>query len=355
MIETVIIKNFQCHDLLKSKVDPRIHVIEGTSDSGKSAQIRALEWVRINRPKGKGFVRHGQDTCSVSIITARGSVRRIRTKEANKYVVTPTDKDSETFSVIDEEAMRRVWDILRLSDINVQRQHDPPFLLSDSPGEIAKRLNTYANLAEIDITRDNLSRGVTVRNKRLESKQETISDLTLELKKFDHIKDTGNKLKHARSKEQEAEKAEADSHSLSTRFIEAIPILKSRIPSISSERLQELQEEISDGLKDFQTIQSERDSLWDAVNAVKLLKIKLEELKDPTSILKLLAKAEKANKIRETLDEEVLRLRQIWSAASIAVREVLVLENEEEALKEKWEEIKGESCPICGQSLEGMK
>ena len=58
MIKQINIKNFQSHKSTQLKLDPGVNVIVGSSDSGKTAIIRAYLWVVDNRPLGNAFVSH---------------------------------------------------------------------------------------------------------------------------------------------------------------------------------------------------------------------------------------------------------------------------------------------------------
>ena len=52
MIQSLALKNFQSHKDTLIKFDPGVNVIVGSTDSGKSAIIRALRWLVWNRPIG---------------------------------------------------------------------------------------------------------------------------------------------------------------------------------------------------------------------------------------------------------------------------------------------------------------
>ena len=52
MIKNLLLKNFQSHIDSKIEFDSGFNVICGSSDSGKSALLRALMWVIANRPSG---------------------------------------------------------------------------------------------------------------------------------------------------------------------------------------------------------------------------------------------------------------------------------------------------------------
>jgi len=63
MIKQLTIKNFQSHKKTKLEFSDGVNIIIGQSDSGKTAIIRALNWVVNNKPSGDSFRSHwGGDT-----------------------------------------------------------------------------------------------------------------------------------------------------------------------------------------------------------------------------------------------------------------------------------------------------
>lgn len=154
MIESLKIKNIQSHKDSQLVFSKGVNVIIGASNQGKSAILRALYWVRYNRPLGidtlashwvvneKGAL---VEPMSVVLTNDRGVVERRRTKDDNQYLV-----DGNTLNVVKTDVPSQVEDILKLSDTNVQKQLDSPFLLSQTSGEVAKYFNSIVNLDVID-------------------------------------------------------------------------------------------------------------------------------------------------------------------------------------------------------------
>ena len=86
MIESLSITNFQRHERLDIDFD-KITTIVGTSDIGKSAIIRAMRWVVMNRPIGTTFMRRGAKSTSVTMKVDGTEVSRIRGKDGKVYKV----------------------------------------------------------------------------------------------------------------------------------------------------------------------------------------------------------------------------------------------------------------------------
>jgi exonuclease SbcC len=145
MIDSLEITNFQAHKKTKIDFGPTITTIVGRSDIGKSAIIRALQWVMQNKQKGNSFVRHGAKSCKVCLTGDFGTVVRTRTGRENTYVLN--EKEYKAFgSKVPEDIERSI----NTNDINFQLQYDSPFWLSQTGGEISRQLNSIIDLSEID-------------------------------------------------------------------------------------------------------------------------------------------------------------------------------------------------------------
>jgi DNA repair protein SbcC/Rad50 len=153
MIKSVKIKNFQSHKETSLEFHQGLNGIVGTSDSGKSAILRALHWNRENRPTGEAHISRWAkdekkrliDDCSVTVEPSVGPVTRRRSSDFNGYEV-----DGQTLEAIKTEVPQAVTDAYNFTDVNVQRQLDPPFLLSKSGPEVSRFFNQILKLEKMD-------------------------------------------------------------------------------------------------------------------------------------------------------------------------------------------------------------
>jgi len=153
MIKSIKIKNFKSHQKTSLDLSPGINVITGQSDAGKSAILGSIYWVTQNRPLGTAILRHGKDKAAVSIRTDHGKITKIKSDKVNRYIVTLAESGKKQKHVLDSvgtsvpDTLKKV---INVDDLNFQRQHDPPFLVSFSSSEVARILNEAASLDEID-------------------------------------------------------------------------------------------------------------------------------------------------------------------------------------------------------------
>jgi exonuclease SbcC len=153
MLDVVEISNYQSHETSRFEFCPGINVIVGPSDNGKSAVLRAICWAIENKPDGVGFVSHWNLTDKgvlksptvVSLLFERGIITRRRGKDVNQYEI-----DGRVLDTVGRDVPPDVASALNMTEVNIQRQLDAHFLLSDSAGEVARILNRTIRLDDID-------------------------------------------------------------------------------------------------------------------------------------------------------------------------------------------------------------
>lgn len=127
-----------------------MNVIAGSSDNGKSSIIRAIRWVVMNRPTGFAFHKHGAKADTAVVI--KFSDEECITRDKGEKSSGGYHYKGNVFAALRTDVPPEIQRALNLSDINIQSQHDPYFLLQDSPGEVAKKLNVVAGLGIIGDT-----------------------------------------------------------------------------------------------------------------------------------------------------------------------------------------------------------
>lgn len=140
MIKSIEIKNFQSHSNSFLEFHPGVNIIVGSTDSGKTAILRALRFVVWNRPSGNDFRSHWAEQTSVKIDVG-DVITRLKKDKKNLYYLN--DREYTAFGA---DVPEEIQNSLNIGDINLQKQLDQPFLLTASPGEVAHHFNKVANL-----------------------------------------------------------------------------------------------------------------------------------------------------------------------------------------------------------------
>jgi len=189
MIKSIKINNFQSHKNTKLVLDPGVNVIVGLSDSGKSAIIRALRWVVYNRPGGDAFRSTWGGITAVQLEMEHGAVIRRKSEKDNDYAVSHYgDKaDFTVLKAIGTNVPEDVQRVLNLQDVNLQLQLDKPFLLDNSPGEVAQHFNKIARLDVIDSSIQVVQRWLRELEQGVKRNETALSQAEEELKQYGYL------------------------------------------------------------------------------------------------------------------------------------------------------------------------
>ena len=190
MINSIELVNFQSHENNLLEFDKNINVITGKSDNGKTAILRALYYAVYNRPLSNNYPsswiknEKGDLTgiSSVKITKNNKSVTRYKSKLENGYNIDGTDLEA-----IRTDVPEQVKQFFNMSAINIQRQLDSHFLISETSGNIAKFFNELSNLDSIDIYLSNVEKLKRSTKKDYENCKEEIEKLETNIKKYDWI------------------------------------------------------------------------------------------------------------------------------------------------------------------------
>jgi exonuclease SbcC len=298
MISRLHVQNFQKHRSLELKLDPRITTIVGSSDVGKSALLRALRWILLSQPRGVGFIRRGAKRCIVTLRVDRKTLTRTKGVK-NTYVL-----DGRHFKAIGTEVPKEIADLLNVSPLTFQQQHDAPFWFAESAGAVSKHLNAVVDLSEIDGTLGRLSS--TLRSARGEETllKDRVRQAVIEKRGLRWVVPCDRALRH-------------------------LEVLKRK-----RDGLKERAELLSRTLQDLRRLKEEAGALAHAAGASRALR-KLERLAQES------ARKSEERYMLERLVTEYQRLQN----------ERADLDADYGSTLEELDGLMGEQCPLCGQEV----
>jgi len=209
MLKSLSISNFQSHKNSILNFAPGVNCIVGESDSGKTAILRALNWIITNRPSGDAFRSSwgGVTECRVDL-TDGNWIARTKDKDGNQY-----ELNAEVMKAMGMTVPESIAKVLNLNSVNIQGQMDSPFLLASSAGEVAQTLNEVVGLEDIDKALTAANRMVRAANSDMEREVAQIATLNAQKAAFDgldeldgmltRLEDLNADLTRLRSKEAE--------------------------------------------------------------------------------------------------------------------------------------------------------
>ena len=169
MIESIQVRNFQCHSKFAIELDEHVTTIIGPSDVGKSSIIRALRWACTNIPAGDAFIQDGKTRCGVRLKMDGKVVERTKGTGENNYKL-----NGKAYKSFGSNAPEPIVNFLNLSPVTWQGQHDSPFWLAETAGQVGRELNAVVNLESMDAALSAVNQMVAKGKARQDAAQERL-------------------------------------------------------------------------------------------------------------------------------------------------------------------------------------
>lgn len=346
MINSLFIKNFQSHKESELEFDKGVNVIIGSSDSGKTAIIRALRWAMFNKPSGDEFRSYWGGDTMVHVLMNNKTIIRGKNEKENAYTINSTILKAFGQGVPDE-----IQKAFNINEVNVQGQLDSPFLIADSPGEVAQHFNKVANLELIDSSIKKVSSKLKNLETDLEVSKRQATAISTKLDSFIDLNQLEKDIKELEVFEQEIQANENSSK-----------VLNSTIKQI---------EELQYTLDEYDTLLSLEKQVTFVLNAIEKEKVKKTEVYALNALIQKIrlnakqiqtyniltnlestvnstidAKKQKESKEKAQKDilDLVLRIKQIEKLHN---NYEVQIANLEKTYKEKYPDI----CPFCGSKV----
>jgi len=160
----------------------------GSSDSGKTAILRALDWLFRNRPLGeviRSWHTGIDDLLYVGLRTFdEYSVWHKRAAGKSTY-----ELNGEELKAHGHNPPDFVTQALNIGQYNYQSQFDRHFLLSMTPAEVAKEFNKIVNLDEIDDAIVEINRLAYATSSELKYRKEALQELEEQRELYGYVPD----------------------------------------------------------------------------------------------------------------------------------------------------------------------
>jgi len=152
-INSIHIKNFRSYKDIFIPFCNGVNTIIGRNDSGKSNILRAINFVVNNKPSGEDvFPLYWEGDTHVILDVAGKKIERYKSKKDNLYIF-----DGKEYKAFGQGVPEDIKEYLNISNLNINFQLDRPFLLGDTPAEVARHYNNLVNLDIIDRSISNIS------------------------------------------------------------------------------------------------------------------------------------------------------------------------------------------------------
>lgn len=346
MISKIKIKNFQSHTCTRLKFHENINIIIGSSDCGKSSILRAMRWVINNKPNGDSFINYDFDEASVKIWVEENEIERKKGKNTNLYSLNK--KELKAFG---QEVPEEIKEILNFNDLNLQKQMDKHFLLSDSDGEVARVLNKIINLDMIDISLKNIESFKRSVKRKVDNIKDDISNLELDLENYSWLKEAEKQIEDLNKSINKINKIENDLSILT----ENLDIYNNCIKQEKKHRkILKSVKEIEDISKKIISIEKNKGfykDLEDYTNNLRMIENSLNKYLNLTDKLHDINNLLICFPVYSDICEKKDKITELFEII------IIIKEKEKEIknLKKELNEIMPENCPFCGQIIKRSK
>lgn len=182
MISKVEIRGFTAHRKCDIEFGPNVTTLTGSSFTGKSTILHAIRFVCMNRPSGDKMISWGAEKTSVRLTIDKKKIVRRKGKGNNSYTL-----DKQKYEAFGNNVPQPIADLVNMSDINFQGQHDAPFWFRETAGEVSRQLNAIINLEVIDKTLANIASRIRKTKTTIEVTQERLDNAIEDKKELDYI------------------------------------------------------------------------------------------------------------------------------------------------------------------------
>lgn len=294
----IVIRNFQSHKETVLELSPTVNSLEGVSDSGKSAVLRSLLWCLTNKPDGVAFASNWakdkkgklKDDVRVSI----DNITRFRTADTNGYIRYVPGKDPQTYEALKGTVPPDIESAINIGGVNIQRQMDPPFLLSSTPGDAARYVNELIGLVEIDAYQKALKGKAHDNANSLKDENKRLSEAEAALAQYDWVAGAKEKVDELAGIEATCTSLEADLAKLSE-----LDVLN----------------EVSAELKEAEDLEKKATKLIASCPDTERLESEVAMLKQVDEADALIAQLIESKAVASTADDKIFALSQINTAA----------------------------------------
>ena len=349
-LEQIKIQNFQSHKNTELNLNSGINAITGSSDVGKSSITRAIYWVLTNRPTGTAFQSYwaNKEGTTIELVLDGVPVKRIRSKAKNSYELGKTK-----FDVVKTDVPEEVLQFLNLSDVNIQNQHDKYFLLQDSAGEVAKKLNSVANLEIIDFALKEVNSDISQNSGRINNTEVEIYELKNKLEGFKHLDGIESLLKKLSTQIAEQEEIEITLCNLHD-LIGGIEAVEEDLQNL--DLWLNIENDMRPLLKKIDLFQSttiEIESMQKLCQSIEFIETEIDSISEYIKCEPEVAKLLELISEYKTVSQEIKTILKLSAEIAIIVKSIDSLDATIfEATNEAVNIIsKNKLCPLCGGSI----
>lgn len=343
MIKSINLTCFESHKDSHLEFIKGINILSGATNYGKSSVARAINWLINGIPNGNSMLTYNEKECRVKLEIDDNIIEKVKSDKENKYIINNIELKSVGQSVPEE------INNLNFNELNLQMQFDKFFLLQDSPGEVARKLNRIINLEVIDESAKKIKSKVNKKKNDINYLESDINTIKTKLEKYNNLDEIETIIIKCEKLEIEKESIKEKIFNLDTIKISInknnLELQKYKNIDKQKETLKKLRslklnfKEINNKIFQLNSIKNNYNSNIQELNGYKDNKNKLELIK------KLKSKISEYNNLADKIDT-----LESYKDNKVKVKE---LENKIYTIGQLRSNLlpKGSKCPVCKRIL----
>lgn len=351
MIFQVDIRNFQSHKNSILQFSKGVNCIVGSSDSGKSAILRAINWVVNNRPSGESFKRRGQKETEVYLHTTEDiSIFRTKSDKDNKYTLIQEEEENK-LEAVGRDVPTEIEKAINMNSVNIQYQMDAPFLLSESSGEVARYLSKVVDLEVIHESMKKVDKIKRQAKSKREAAEEAQENLKNNLKNIPNIS-RAEELLHFIETQQSILFSKQKDYSAITATVEDLQYIKTKLSSIPDiKKAEKIFDKINSKRDERQALQFLYEELVHLIEDIEESENKLSSIPDIVKAEKILNKTEAAIKKLQDSEKEYEKIKSIIDSVDSSNKKMKSIKGDLAKMEKEFKQLFPNICPLCGQEV----
>lgn len=345
MIKSLSLQNFQSHKNTHFEFSPGVNIIVGRSDCGKTAIIRALRWLKANRPQGTAFRSNWGGMTSVVCEFDDCTITRSKDKQ-DLYILDETE-----FKAFRTEVPDEITQALNIADVNLQMQLDSHFLLSETPGAVAQHFNKVARLDKIDTGLQAIQSEIRQINNTLSYKEKDITSAETDLLKYGYLDKVEIELEALEQLEEQYTQLSVGKTKLQ-KVISQIQTKNTEIQDASV--LLDLEEDVNFIISLYGTltqIQINHFTLSELINELDGVEMKISKGMDLIVLSSLVNVLFTSHEEKQDLIKQKNDLLRAIQSIENTDSKIDLKQKKLEADQIKFNKLIGDQCPLCGNLI----
>ena len=194
-IKQVKLINFQDHKETTVDFTEGVNLIVGSSDAGKSAILRAINFVFQNDLRGNSFIRVGTTECSVTIVFSDGiEITRVKSTDVNNYILKDENEELHVFSKVASTVPEQIQKYLGNPPLDDKKrpiayadQMANLFLVDLNSSDLPRTLSELTGIQHLQTAAETLGKNARSYDRSIKERNDKIKKLNDDLVQYQYV------------------------------------------------------------------------------------------------------------------------------------------------------------------------